>query len=187
MADIDQADEWGRRLYPILECYWFSLIRQQKGFQTDPEEFQEMKDTIHALDEVFHELMEQTEMTGWHYGIQPGNNLGFALANLLVQVRNESLIAIAKHMESRRYSALSPELQRVLTFVTGHLDVHRLDTGFLSDGCLVHGAKIQWKGLPRVFTELRQSGLLVTRQKTRGCEFSRPEPYWSEHVLEINV
>jgi len=95
MADIDHTDEWGRRLYSILESYWFMLVRQQKKFTTDPSEREEMKTTIHSLDEMFHELMEQDGMQHWYYGVQAGDNLGFVLGNLLIQVRNELLVAIA--------------------------------------------------------------------------------------------
>ena len=82
------------------------LIRAKHRFSTDPEEFEEMKSTIHSLDEMFHELQEQPEATGWFFGIQAGNNIVYSLCNMLIQVRNELLLSIAYYMEGRKASSL---------------------------------------------------------------------------------
>ncbi|MBB5331795.1 hypothetical protein [Tunturiibacter gelidoferens] len=93
MADAATEHEEGIKFYKILECYVHSLLRKQHGLATDAEEVEEMKQTIHSLDELFLSVREEPEMEGWFYGIQ-GNNLGFALCNLLIHVRNEMLLSI---------------------------------------------------------------------------------------------
>jgi hypothetical protein len=94
MANAATEYEEGSKLYKILEVYVHCLLRQQHGFGTDAEEFDEMKETIHSLDDLFLSIREQPEMKDWFYGIQAGNNLGFALCNLLINVRNELLLSI---------------------------------------------------------------------------------------------
>ena len=110
MADIETSDEYGRKLYSILEPYLYLLIRQHKGFTTDPEEFQEMKNTIHALDALFCDLMSQQDGDGstGTTECRLATTCVSRLANLLIQIRNELLIAIAKYMKSRKFNSLSP-------------------------------------------------------------------------------
>lgn len=95
MSDVETEDELGQQLHKILECYMFMLIRTKHRFTTDPSEREDMITTIHFLDELFHQILEQPEAKGWYFGIQADNNIAYSLANLLIQVRNELLIAIA--------------------------------------------------------------------------------------------
>ena len=93
--DIDTEDEWGSKLYRVLKCYQSSLLRQYQKQPTSSAEREQMKESIQALDECFHALMEEPEMAGWFYGIDTDDNLGYGIANLLITVRNELLLAIA--------------------------------------------------------------------------------------------
>jgi hypothetical protein len=95
MDDIDQTIEWGSRLYGVLDCYRSCLWRQHSRIPTRPSEREQMKTTIHTLDDIFHELMEQPEAEGWYYGIYTADNLAYGLANLLIAARNELLCTIA--------------------------------------------------------------------------------------------
>jgi hypothetical protein len=97
MATVATEFEEGAKLYQILQTYVHSLLRQQHGFTTDAEEFDQMKETIHSLDELFISLREEPEMESWFYGIYDANNLGYALLNLLIHVRNELLLTIGQY------------------------------------------------------------------------------------------
>lgn len=95
MDDLDQTEEWGSRLYRVLETYQHLLLRQYSKIPTSQFEREEMKAAIHELDECFHALNEEPSMAGWFYGIDTGDNTGYGLAHLLITARNELLFEIA--------------------------------------------------------------------------------------------
>ena len=179
MADIDSEDKNGQKMFRVFRTYLEMLIRQREGFSTDADEFEDMKAVIEPLDECFWELREEPEMQGWFFGNPSGNNMAYALANLLIQVRNELLISIAKYTEARKFDRHSLGAQRAINFIVNHLDRHRIDSGFLSNGVLAFGAKIPHSDVPDVIAEIKESGYLLSKQNVRGAEFSRTEPYWT--------
>jgi hypothetical protein len=92
--DLDTDTPLGQKLYRVLETFRCLLMRQYHGFDTDQAEQEQMKETIHTLDEVFLELRGQPEAEGWYFGIDSADNLAYGLGNMLITVRNELLLQV---------------------------------------------------------------------------------------------
>jgi hypothetical protein len=97
MADVNEKDSWGQKLYRVFNTYLGSLQRQLTPSRPGKAEYREMQIAIESIHAIIDELEDENMMDlyGWSFGQRPVNRAQGMLATLLA-IRGELLTELTE-------------------------------------------------------------------------------------------